>query len=81
MVSMCFATLGWGVWWVVLVVAKLWPEGGDAMAVTASVVSDLCALLGLFLAAVTLRARRTWILFVMIPLFANASLLAMPWLV
>jgi hypothetical protein len=28
----------------------------------------------------TLRARRAWILFALAPLFANASLLLVPWL-
>lgn len=77
---MSVATLGWASWWVALLVVKLSPEKVDAVLVAASVASALCGLLGLLLAAVTLRARRAWVFFVMIPLFANALLLAMPWL-
>ena len=34
----------------------------------------------LAIAALTVRARRTWMVFVMVPLFANGSLFVMPWL-
>jgi len=80
MVSMSLATLGWAAWWTALVVVKIAPGTASGMTIGASVVSELCALLGLAIAAASLRARRTWILFVAIPLFANASLLVMPWL-
>jgi hypothetical protein len=80
MVSMSLATLGWTAWWIALLVAKLAPSWVDGVALAATVVASPCALLGLMIAAVTLRARRTWILFVTIPLIANGSLLAMPWL-
>ena len=80
MASMSLATLGWGAWWLALIGVKIAPGSADVLALVATVVSGLFALLGLLIAAATLRARRTWILFVLLPLFANASLLAMPWL-
>ena len=43
-------------------------------------ISTACALLGLSVAILTLRARRAWILFALVPLFANSSLLFVPWL-
>jgi hypothetical protein len=80
MVSMSLATIGWAAWWLALIAVKLAPSKGAALVVGATAVSVPFAFLGLLLAAVTLRARRTWILFVMVPLFANGSLLVMPWL-
>ena len=35
--------------------------------------------MGLVVALLTLRARRAWVLFALVPLFANGSLLFMPW--
>lgn len=80
MVSMSLATFGWAAWWLALIGAKLAPGSAEGLAVAAGFVSGVLALFGLMIAALTLRARRTWILFVLVPLFANASLLAMPWL-
>ena len=76
---MTFATLGWGTWWVLLFVHKLVPERELGLFVP-SVVSTTFAVLGLGLALLTVRARRSWILFVLVPVFANAGLLFVPWL-
>jgi hypothetical protein len=80
MLAMILATLGWAAWWATLLAVKLRPESAEALLVTATVVSGLCALPGLLIAALTVRARRTWLLFVCVPLFANGSLFLMPWL-
>lgn len=78
MLSMTCASLGWGTWWILLLVKKL--SGHAPGLLLPSVLSILFAALGLGVALLTLRARRSWLLFALIPLLANASLLAMPWL-
>jgi hypothetical protein len=75
---MILATLGWGTWWCVLLVHKLAPGRELPLAVPAAI-STTAAVLGLGIALLTLRARRAWILFALVPLFANASLLLVPW--
>ena len=37
-------------------------------------------IMGLAVALWTVRAKKSWLLFTLIPLFANASLLLVPWL-
>ena len=76
---MILATLGWGAWWCVLFVHHFAPERKIPMVVP-SVVSTTAAVCGLVVAVLTLRGRRSWILFVLVPLFANGSLLFVPWL-
>ena len=83
MQSMTLAALGWGVWWVGLFLARFWPEispsflSGRALITALSV---LCALPGLVLALLTVRARRSWLPFSLVAIFANLSLLLLPWL-
>jgi hypothetical protein len=79
MLSMAFASLGWGTWWIVVLLRSLDRELVQDLLLP-SVVSALFAALGLAIAVLTLRARRAWVLFTLFPLVANASLLAMPWL-
>jgi hypothetical protein len=76
---MMLATLGWGTWWCVLFLRRFAPEREIPLALPASI-STAAALLGLLVAILTLRARRAWILFALVPLFANGSLLLVPWL-
>jgi hypothetical protein len=76
---MMLATVGWGTWWCVLFVHRLHPEREIPLALP-SALSTAAALLGLLVALLTLRARRAWILFALVPLFANGSLLLVPWL-
>ena len=76
---MILATLGWGAWWCVLLAHRLAPEREISL-VLPSVVSTVAAVLGLAVAVLTLRARRAWVLFALVPLFANGSLLFVPWL-
>jgi len=76
---MILATLGWGTWWCVLILHRLRPDPPVGLLVP-STVSTVAAVLGLAVAVFTLRARRAWILFALVPLFANGSLLFVPWL-
>ncbi len=76
---MSLATLGWGTWWCVLFVHHFAPGFEFSLALP-SALSTAAALLGLGVAILTLRARRAWILFALVPLFANGSLLFVPWL-
>ena len=39
------------------------------------------AAFGLLVAILTIRARKTWLLFTLVPLLANASLFLVPWLI
>src|SRR5262245_29006983 len=76
--AMVLATLGWGTWWCVLFLHHLAPEREIPLLVP-SVLSTVLAATGLLVAVLTLRARRSWVLFALAPLFANASLLFVPW--
>ena len=76
---MTLASLGWGTWWIVLFLRKLAPDIAPGILVP-SVISTVFAVLGLSVAVLTFRARRSWMLFVTIPLVANVSLLCIPWL-
>ncbi len=83
MQSMSLAALGWGVWWVGLFLARFAPWlapdflSGRTLITALSV---LCALPGLLLAILTLRARRSWMPFALLAIFANGSLLLLPFL-
>ena len=80
---MTLAALGWGVWWTGLVLARFAPWlapdflSGETLIMVLSVA---CAVPGLLLALMTVRAKRSWLPFAAVAVFANASLLAMPWL-
>ena len=79
MLSMSLASLGWGTWWVLLFVRKLFGVRPASLEIP-GLVSTTFAILGLLVAFWCLRARRSWLLFVMIPVLANGSLLFVPWL-
>ena len=76
--AMILATLGWGTWWCDLLLHRLAPEREIPLA-WPTAISTTVALLGLAIAILTLRARRSWVLFALVPLFANGSLLFVPW--
>ena len=78
MLSMTLASLGWGTWWVLLLLRRVLDVTPGLTA--PSVVSSVFAVAGLGVAIWSLRARRSWLLFVMIPFLANLGLLFMPWL-
>ena len=78
---MTLASLGWGCWWLDLLLARTVPDLVPSVAVVSTAASIL-AVVGLAMALVTLRGRnRVWLGMGMIPIFANASLLSMPWLI
>jgi hypothetical protein len=77
--SMVLATLGWGTWWVVFFLRRLAPGLVPPLGVVGTI-SLLFAIPGLIIALLTFRARTSWLIFAHVPLFANASLLVMPWL-
>jgi hypothetical protein len=81
MQSMTLATLGWGVWWVGLLLARFAPWlapdflSGRTLVTT---LSSILAALGLVLALLTVRAKRSWLPFAAVAIFANLSLLLLP---
>ena len=76
---MCLASVGWATWWVMLLIERVAPNHLPGL-FWPSLVSTVFASLGLLLALLTVRARRSWLLFTLVPLFANTSLLFVPWL-
>lgn len=79
MLAMTLATLGWATWWVSLALHRLWPAGAPGSAATETV-TILFAVPGMLASLLTLRAKKAWVFFATVAFFANASLLAMPWL-
>lgn len=80
MLSMCLASLGWGVWWLEVFLARFAPEHAPSLRTTA-LVGGAFALPGLLVAIWTIRAKAAWILITLVPLLANLSLLALPLLI
>ena len=83
MKSMTLAALGWGVWWAGLVLARFAPGIAPDFLSGRTLITALsfaCAIPGLVLALGTVRAKRSWLPFAALAIFANASLLVMPWL-
>ena len=76
---MTLASLGWGTWWVILFLRRFAPDLTIGLAIPGAI-STTFAILGFLVAVLTLRAKRSWLFFAHIPLMANASLFAMPWL-
>ncbi len=83
MQSMTLATLGWGVWWIGLVLARFAPWLAPEFLSGRTLVTALSSVLGglgLVLALLTVRARRSWLPFAVVAIFANLSLLLLPML-
>jgi len=78
MTSMTLASLGWGTWWVLLFLHRFRPAWVPEGPGVPGLISTTFAIAGLLVALFTLRAQRSWLYFVMIPLMANASLLFVP---
>ena len=76
--SMVLATAGWGVWWLTIVLSRWAPESAPSP-LTAAWVGFAFAAVGIFLAIFTLRARPVWVLLAAVPMFANGSLMFLPW--
>jgi len=77
MLSICLASLGWGTWWVAAFLSRFAPDLAPGFALT-SWIAGVFASLGLLVALFTIRARRIWLLFTLVLLLANASLLLVP---
>jgi hypothetical protein len=80
MASMCFASLGWGSWWITVFLMRYVPSLAPGIATTGWFAGTFAAF-GFAIAVFTIRARRTWLYFTLVPLLANASLFLVPWLV
>ena len=77
--SMCLATAGLAVWGATLVWMRLDRPSAPSLE-TAFLVSSLCSLPGLILGLLTVRAKRSWLLFAFVPIAFNAMLLVLPWI-
>lgn len=75
--SMTLATIGWAVVWGALAVAKL---GWSAPVGWVYGLSAVPALGGIWYAFLTIRAHRAWLTMATVALFANGTLLALPFL-
>ena len=80
MFSMSMATLGWGIWWITLVLAHFVPDLRPELRIT-EWGAGACGVIGLLAAFWAFRAKLAWILIMSIAVFANGSLLLMPWIV
>lgn len=77
MLSMTMASLGWGAWWLALLLRAVAPSVAPGVWPTMWV-SCACAAVGFAWGLVTLRAKLAWVALAAIPLCANASLLLLP---
>lgn len=78
---MSLASAAWGCWWLDLVLIRFVPDLVPKIGVVATVAGILAAA-GLAVAIFTLRgSSRLWLALSLIPLLANVSLLALPWLI
>lgn len=77
---MICASLGWGVWWITFALRRFAPEWAPSLELSGWIAAGIAAF-GLLVAIWTIRAKAAWLLITLVPLFANASLLAMPMLV
>ncbi len=74
---MTLATFGWGLIWAALASSKLgWTPPVDWVYLAAMAPG----ILGLVYAFLTIRARRTWLFMAVVAVFANGSLVALPFL-
>jgi hypothetical protein len=80
MVSMCLASLGWGSWWVAVFLMRYFPGAAPSLSATEWFAGTFAAF-GLVVGIFTIRARRSWLLFALVPILANASLFLVPWLI
>jgi hypothetical protein len=80
MLSMCLASLAWGSWWITVFLMRYAPGAAPRLTTTEWFAGTFAAF-GLLVALFTIRARRTWLLFTLVPLLANASLFLVPWLI
>jgi hypothetical protein len=77
MISMTCASLGWASWWVTAALLHFKPSWAPSIDVTDQLAITF-ALLGFIAALLSIRARLAWLLVVSVPLFANLSVLLIP---
>jgi hypothetical protein len=77
--SMALASVGWMSWWIYLFATHFAPHLAPGFWVLTAI-STLFAAPGLLLGLWCIRARKAWLFFALIPVIANASLLALPWI-
>jgi hypothetical protein len=77
MISMTFASLGWASWWVTAALLHWKPSWAPSIDVTDQLAITF-ALLGFIAAMLSIRARLGWLVVVAVPLFANLSVLLIP---
>ena len=74
---MTLATLGWGVVWGALAFAKM---GWSAPVQWVYGLAAIPAFAGLWYSLLTIRAKRVWLVMALVAVFANGTLLALPFL-
>lgn len=74
---MSLATVGWGAWWFTALAMKVAPAIAPDPRNTTWFAS-VFGLVGFLLALWAIRARLSWLLFTIVPLFANGTLLFFP---
>jgi hypothetical protein len=77
MASMSLATVGWGSWWFTALTMKFAPGIAPDPRNTIWFAS-VFGVFGFLLALWSVRARLAWLLFTIVPLFANGTLLFFP---
>jgi hypothetical protein len=77
MISMTFASLGWASWWVTRALLGWIPSWAPSIDVTDQLAITF-GLLGFIAAMLSIRARLGWLVVVAVPLFANLSVLLIP---
>jgi hypothetical protein len=77
--SMTLATLAMAVWGLTLVWMRVSPQSAPRFEI-AFLAAGFFAVPGVILALLTVRAKLAWLLFACVPLFANASMLVLPWI-
>jgi len=78
MFAMTMASLGWAVVWIDLALARLAPSYAPDLSVAAWIA---CAfgVVGLLAVVWAVRAKLAWLLVLLVPTIANATLIAAPW--
>lgn len=76
---MCLATAGFAVWGAMVVWMRADRPSAPSLE-SAFLVSSLFTMPGVILGLLTMRAKRAWMLFALVPIAFNAMLLVLPWL-
>jgi hypothetical protein len=77
MISMTCASLGWASWWVTAALLHFKPAWAPSIEVTDRLALTF-SLLGFIAAVLSIRARLAWLIVTLVPLFANLSVLLVP---